>query len=208
LSLPPLPSLDEIKDADEEFWRWVFRTNDSGNHPLKISNRGKAQTQSGRILILAGALSGEPKPMQRDRRLEIAKGIDYIFVPADNCVYTKADGDGVAEQTLVDNANRDNSSGTGNVQLNGNSLALNLLPGHPFSPQLDIQKRIKGSGKSKNGEGWTNNTPPRNTIAASACHYAIIHAKTLRINDTIRITGEAGTGIDVTYTVTSTVRSK
>jgi hypothetical protein len=102
---------------------------------------------------------------------------------------------------LVDNANRDNSSGTGNVLLNGNSIALNLLPGHPFSPQLDIQKRIKGSGKSKNGEGWTNNTPPRNTIAASACHYAILRAGTLRKNDTIRISGEVGTGIDVTYNV-------
>ena len=209
MSSPPLPSLDEIKDADEEFWRWVFRQSDGANsHPLKISNRGKAQTQSGRILILAGALSGEPKPMRRDRRLEIPKGIDFVFVPADNCVYTKADKDGVNEQALVDSANLDNSSGTGNVQLNGNSLALNLLPGHSFRPELDIQKRIKGTGKSKNGEGWTNNNPPRNTIAASACHYAIIHAKTLRVNDTIKITGEAGTGIDVTYTVTSTVHSK
>ena len=108
MSSPPLPSLDEIKDADEEFWRWVFRQSDGANsHPLKISNRGKAQTQSGRILILAGALSGEPKPMRRDRRLEIPKGIDFVFVPADNCVYTKADKDGVNEQALVDSANLD-----------------------------------------------------------------------------------------------------
>ena len=196
-----LPSLNEIKDADEEFWRWIFRENDGGNHPLKISNGGKAQTQIGRILIIAGALAGEPNPMPRNRSLEIPQDVDYIFAPADNCVYTKVDGDGADEQALVDNANRDNSSGTGNVLLNGNSIALNLLPGHPFSPQLDIQKRIKGSGKSKNGEGWTNNTPPRNTTAASACHYAIIRASTLRKNDTIRITGEAGTGIDVTYNV-------
>jgi hypothetical protein len=196
-----LPSLDEIKDADEEFWRWIFRENDGGNHPLKVSNGGKAQTQIGRILIIAGALSGEPNPMPRNRSLEIPQGVDYIFAPADNCVYTKVDGDGADDQALVDNANRDNSSGTGNVLLNGNSIALNLLPGHPFSPQLDIQKRIKGSGKSKNGEGWTNNTPPRNTIAASACHYAILRAGTLRKNDTIRISGEVGTGIDVTYNV-------
>jgi hypothetical protein len=207
LSLPPLPSLNEIKDADEEFWRWVFSTDDGRNHPLKISNRGRAQRQSGRILIIAGAFSGEANPMRRERALEIPRGVDFIFVPADNCVYTKADGDGVDEQALVDNANRDNSSGTGNVFLNGNSLALNQLLGHPFSPQLDIQKRIEESGKSKKGEGWTNNTPPRNTIAASACHYAIIHARTLRVNDTITITGEVGTGIDVTYTVTSTVYS-
>lgn len=197
-----MPSLDEIKDADEEFWRWVFTKNDGGNHPLKTSNGGKAQTRSGRMLIIAGALSGEPNPMPRDRSLEIPRqGIDYIFVPADNCVYTRADGDGADERALVDNANRDMASGTGNVSVNGNSLALNLLPGHPFKPQLDIQKRIKGSGKSKNGEGWTNNMPPRNTIAASACHYAIIRSSALKSKDTIRITGEAGTGIDVTYTV-------
>jgi hypothetical protein len=202
-----LPSLDEIKDADEEFWRWVFSKDDNDNHPLKISGRGSAQTRKGRILILAGALSGEPDQIEKKRSLEIPEGIDYIFVPADNCVYTKADGDGVTEEALIDNANRDNSSGTGNVSLKGNNLALNLLPGHAFRPELDIQKRIQGSGKSKKGEGWTNSTAPRNTIAASACHYAIIRASTLRKNDTIQITGEAGTGINVIYTVTSTVHS-
>jgi hypothetical protein len=202
-----LPSLDEIKDADEEFWRWVFKKEDDTTHPLKTSGGGTAQTQSRRILIIAGALSGERNPIRRNRSLEIPEGIDYIFVPADNCVYTKADGDGVDEEALIDNANRDMTSGRGNVSVNGTSLALNLLPGHPFRPQLDIQKRIRDSGKSKNGEGWTNNTPPRNTIAASACHYAIIRASALRRNDTISITGEQGTGIDVTYTVTSTVHS-
>lgn len=207
-ALPPLPSLDEIKDADEEFWRWVFHERDGENiHPLKISKDGKAQTVVGRMLILAGALSGEPNPRPRRRKLEIPEGIDFIFVPADNCLYTNADGDGNDKQALIDNANRDNSSGTGNVQLNGNSLALNLLPGHAFEPDLDIQQRIIGTGKSKNGEGWTNSKPPGNTIAASACHYAIIHARSLRTNDKIRITGEAGTGIDVTYTVTSTVHT-
>jgi hypothetical protein len=202
-----LPSLNEIKDADEEFWRWVFRDSDGESHPLKISKGGKAQTKIGRMLIIAGALSGEPAQKKRERSLEIPQDIDYIFVPADNCVYTQADGDGENEQALVDNANRDMASGTGNVSVNGNNLALNLLPGHPIRPQLNIQERIKGSGKSKNGEGWNNNMPPGDTLAASACHYALIRARTLRINDTIKITGELGTGIDVTYTVTNTVYS-
>ena len=195
-----LPSLDEIKDADEEFWRWVFSQNDGSNHPVKISSGGKAQTKSGRILIIAGALSGQPNPIQMNRSLQIPpQGIDYIFVPADNCVYTQADGDGGDAGALVGNANRDMASGTGSVSVNDNSQALNLLPGHPFT--LDIQKCIKESGKSKNGEGCTSNTPPGGTLAASACHYALIRATALRSNDKIRITGEAGTGIDVTYTV-------
>jgi len=203
LSLPPLPSLDEIKEADEEFWRWVFREDDDDKHPLKVSG-DMAQIQSGRVLVLAGALSDEPEPKRRERSLKIPpQGIEYIFVPADNCVYTKADGDGANEQVLINNANRDMASGTGNVSLNGNSLALNLLPGHAFRPELNIQKRIKGSGKSKNGEGWDDNKPPGDTIAASACHYAIIRAGSLRKDDKIIITGEPGTEIDVTYTVFS-----
>lgn len=194
------PSLDEIKEADEEFWRWVFSENDGNNHPVKISNNGKAQRRKGRMLIIAGALSGERNPKPRNRSLEKPpQGIDYIFVPADNCVYTQADGDGADAQTLIDNANRDMASGTGNVSVNDNSQALNLLPGHSF--RLDIQKCIDESGKSKNGEGCTNNSPSRDTLAASACHYALISATTLRSNDKIRITGERGTGIDVTYTV-------
>jgi hypothetical protein len=201
LSLPPLPSLDEIKEADEEFWRWIFRENDGNNHPLKVDGGGMAQTQSGRMLILAGAISGEKKPKPRTRSLKIPRGIDYIFVPADNCVYTQADGDGANDRVLVDNANRDMTTGTGNVSVNGNSQALNLLPGHAFRPKLDIQKRIQETGKAKKGEGWKNTTAPRDTLAASACHYAIILPGALRSQDRIRITGEVGTGIDVTYVV-------
>jgi hypothetical protein len=166
---------------------------------LKISNGGKAQTIHKRILIIAGARPGD---VAKNRSLKIPSGIDYIFVPADNCVYTKADGDGQTEQVLIDKANTDMASGTGNVSVNGNNQALNLLPGHSFMPELNILKRIDKTGNSRKGEGWKNNAPPpRETLAAAASHYAIIRANSLRNGDKIRITGEQGTNIDVTYTV-------
>ena len=192
-------SLDEIKDADEEFWRWVFREKDGNNHPLKISGGGKAQTIHRRILILAGAL---PRDVAKNRSLQIPNGIDYIFVPADNCVYTNADGDGQNAQVLIDRANADMDTGTGSVFVNDNKQALNLLPGHSFTPELNILERIDKTGNSGKGEGWKNNVPPpRETIAAAACHYAIIRANSVRNPDKIRITGEEGSNIDVTYTV-------
>jgi hypothetical protein len=194
-----LPTPNEIKEVDEEFWRWIFRENDGPNHPLKISNGGKAQTQFRRILIIAGSLPGEgPK----DRSLQIPAGIEFIFVPADNCVYTEADSDGRG-QKLIDDADKDMAKGTGNVSVNGNNQPLEPpLPGHSFSPPLDIQQCITGTGKAKNGEGCTKGIPPGRTEAAAACHYAIIRANTLKSGDIIRIAGRKGEGIDgVTYTV-------
>lgn len=193
------PSLNDLKDADEEFWRWVFREEDGENHPLKISKNRKAQIEYKRILIIAGALTGDKE--KKTRSLKIPNGIDYIFVPADNCVYTNADKDGPNEEALIDRANADMASGRGNVTVNDNNQAVNLLPGHSFDPHLNILKRIDKTGNSGKGEGWKNNMPPGQTIAAAASHYAIIRADTLRNGDKIRITGEQGTDIDVTYTV-------
>jgi hypothetical protein len=188
--------LNELKEADEEFWRWIFRKNNGPNHPLEISNGGKAQTQFRSILIVAGSLPGVgPK----NRSLQIPAGIESIFVPADNCVYTEADSDG-SGQELIDKANSDMAKGTGNVSVNGKAQTVELLSGHPFS--LNIQQCIDGTGKSKNGEGCKNGTPPRETReAAAACHYAIIRANTLKSGDIIRITGRKGEDVDVTYNV-------
>jgi hypothetical protein len=188
--------LNEIKEADEEFWRWIFRENDGPNHPLEISNDGKAQTQFRSILIVAGSLPGDgPK----NRSLEIPASLESIFVPSDNCVYTEADSDG-SGQELIDKANSDMAKGTGNVSVNGEAQTVELLSAHPFS--LDIQHCINGTGKTKKGEGCENGTPPHETMgAAAACHFAIIPAHTLKSGDIVRITGRKGEDIDVTYYV-------
>ena len=75
----------QIEDADEEFWRWIFRENDGPDHPLKISNDGKAQIQRGPLLILAGSL---PDDIPKNRTLDKHPNIEYIFVPGENCVCT------------------------------------------------------------------------------------------------------------------------
>ncbi len=188
------PAPDEIKEADEEFWRWIFRENDGPNHPLKISNGGKAQTRLRRMLIVAGSL---PDNGKKERSLQIPGGVDFIFVPADNVVCTVADGDGPADQDLINNTDKDIRGGSGKVSVNGNPQTVDLLEPHLFT--VNIQECISGTGKNKMGEGCTKGTPPRQTRAAAACHYAIIRADTLKSGDTITVNGRGN--IDVTYKV-------
>jgi hypothetical protein len=192
-----------VKEADKEFWSWIFRENDGPNHPLKISNGGKAQIQHGRMLIVAGSLQGHGK---KERSLRIPAGIDFIFVPADNIVCTEADTDGNTDQDLINNANNEISGGTGKVLVNRNPQRVDLLEPHVY--RLNIQNCIAGTGKNGMGEGCTKGTPPGETRAASACQYAIISANALKplskrrfrmSGDIIRITGRGD--IDVTYKV-------
>ncbi|HJU84889.1 MAG TPA: hypothetical protein VJ551_00205 [Nitrososphaeraceae archaeon] len=190
-------SLDDIKEAHEEFWRWVFSTRDGPGHPVKITN-GSADRTFNRILILAGALSGDAQ--RKIRPLQIPDGnVDYIFVPADNCVYTRADRDGNNDRELIDKANIDMTTGKGSVWINDHIQEVNLLPGHEFD--LNIQYCIENTGNSKRGEGCQNGTPPRETRAAAACHYALIDTRSLKRRDIIKILGETNSSINVTYMV-------
>lgn len=201
-----VPTQNEIIDAHKEFWRWIFRVDDGSNHPLKISNNGMAHTtQHGRLLIVAGSL---PDDMRRNRLLQIPAGSEYIFVTAENCVYTEADGDGQSDQDLLNKANQDMTDSRAKVLVNNVQQSINRLSGHMFSPLLDIQKCITGAGKSGRGEGCMSGTPPGPTKAAAACDYAIIRADTLRSGHTIKIEGIGRAGpnqvpgrIDVTYRV-------
>ena len=204
MSLPPR---NEIQDAHEEFWRWIFRENDGPNHPLKISNNGRAQIQHRRLLIVAGSL---PDNIPKTRSLQIPTGVDNIFVPGENCVYSQADGDGNTDQELLDKANRDMADSAAKVLVNGQQQTISRLPGHTFDPPLNIQNCIGETGKSRQGEGesCTIGRAPRETKAAAACDYAIIRADTLKSGDIIKIEGKgrAGTNetpgrIDVTYNV-------
>jgi hypothetical protein len=203
LSLPN----NQIVEAHEEFWRWVFREDDGPNHPLKASNNGRAQIQRGRLLILAGSL---PDSVQRNRLLQIPNGVDNIFVPAENCVYTEADGDGQSNQELIDKANKDMDDSQGEVWVNQDKQKLERLPAHAFDPLLKIERCIDGAGKVGSGEGESCRTgsPPGPTKAAASCDYAIIPANTLKSGYKIRIKGIGRAGpnqkpgrIDVTYEV-------
>lgn len=199
-----VPTQNEIEDAHKEFWHWIFRVNDGSNHPLKLSNSGRAQTtQHGRLLIIAGSL---PDNVRRNRLLQIPAGIEYIFVPGENCVYTEADGDGRSDRDLLDKANQDMTNSQASVLVNNAPQPINKLAGHKFS--LDIQKCIAGAGKSGKGEGCMSGTPPGPTKAAAACDYAIIPADSLKNGDTIKIEGigraapaQTPGDIDVTYRV-------
>jgi hypothetical protein len=200
-----MPTPNQIKDANEEFWRWIFREDDNSDHPLKRSNNRTAQIQRDSLLIVAGSL---PDNMQRNRLLQILSGIEYVFVPAENCVYTEADNDGQTDQVLIDKANQDMLDSRARVLVNNVQQPINRLPGHTFSPPLDIQKCISGTGKSGRGEGCMSGGPPGPTRAAAACDYAIIRANTLRSGDTIKIEGVGRAApnqvrgrIDVTYRV-------
>ena len=202
-----LPTRNQIQDAHEEFWRWIFRENDGPNHPLKISNDRMAQVQFRSLLIVAGSL---PDNIQRNRLLQIPPGIEYIFAPAESCLYTEADTDGQTDQVLVDKANKDMTDSKGTVSVNNSPQTINRLPGHTFSPPLNIEKCIAGAGKSGKGEGesCTTNMTPGVTKAAAACDYAIIPTNTLKSGYTIRIQGIGRAGpnqqpghIDVTYRV-------
>jgi hypothetical protein len=203
-----LPTPNQIKDADEEFWRWVFREDDEPiRHPLKVTKNGKAQIQLGRLLIVAGSL---PDNIPRNRLLEIPPGVDFIFVPGENCVYTEADKDGQTDQALIDKANDDMTDSRARILVNGVEQTIRRLPGHTFSPPLDIQKCIGGAGKLGKGEGESciKGNPPRQTRAAAACDYAIIPANTLKSQDIIKIEGIGRAGpnqepgrIEVTYKV-------
>ena len=205
MSLPPP---NQIEDADDEFWRWIFRENDGPNHPLKISNNGTAQIQLGSLLIVAGSL---PDNIPKNRLLQIDPGIEYVFVPAENCVYTEADMDGQTEQDLVDKANKDMTDSRGKVSVNNVQQTLNRLPAHTFSPPLIIEKCIAGAGNSGKGEGESctkNMAPGATKAAAAACDYAIIPANTLKSGSVIKIEGVGRAGentapqrIEVTYNV-------
>jgi hypothetical protein len=199
-----MPTSNQIKDAHEELWRWIFREDDGVDHPLKRSNR-TAQIQHDSLLIVAGSL---PDNTPRNRLLQIPSGIEYVFVPGENCVYTEADNDGQTDPVLIGKANQDMLDSRARVLVNNVQQPINRLPGHAFSPPLDIQKCISGTGKSGRGEGCSSGGPPRSTRAAAACDYAIIRANTLRSGDIIKIegTGRAGPNqergrIDVTYRV-------
>jgi hypothetical protein len=199
-----VPTRKEIEDAHKEFWHWIFRVNDGSNHPLKLSNNGRAQTtQHGSLLIVAGSL---PDSVPRNRLLQIPAGIEYIFVPGENCVYTMADNDGQSNRDLLDKANQDMTNSRAKVLVNSRPQQINRLAGHTFS--LDIQKCITGAGKSGRGEGCTSGTAPGPTNAAAACDYAIIPADSLGSGHTIKIEGIGRAGpnqqpgtIDVTYRV-------
>jgi hypothetical protein len=201
-----MPTPNQIQDANEEFWRWIFREDDGGNHPLKKSNDRTAQIQHDSLLILAGSL---PDNMQRNRLLQLSSGIEYVFVPAENCVYTEADNDGQTDQVLIDKANQDMLDSGAKVLVNDVPQPISRLAGHTFSPRLDIQKCISGTGKSGRGEGCSiSGRAPGPTRAAAACDYAIIRANSLRSGDRIKIEGrgrappdQAPGRINVTYRV-------
>ena len=101
--------------------------------------------------IVAGSLPdyGQPKLCL----LQIPPGIDNVFVPAENCVYTYADGDGETDEELIDKANRDMADSKGRVWVKDEEQTLGRLSGHTFSPPLKIEKCIAGAGKSEKGEG-------------------------------------------------------
>jgi hypothetical protein len=165
---------------------------------VKITN-GPAHRTFNRILILAGALSGDAQKKIRPLRIPDGNVDSIIFVPADNCVYTLADRDGNNDRELIDKANIDMTTGKGSVWINGNIQEVDLLPGHVFD--LDIQYCIENAGNSKRGEGCQNGTPPGETRAAAACHYALIDARSLKRRDIIKILGEPNSSINVTYMV-------
>jgi hypothetical protein len=186
------PSLNEIIAAHERFWNWIFSVDDGANHPWKISGGGTAQIQVGRMLLVAGSL---PRDAPKNRTLQLnPDSIDYIFVSADDCICTTADGDGQSDQELINKAKIDNK---GIVSVNGNNQTLYRLPEHTF--QLNIQKCIAGTGRTRNGEGCGMGGPPGRTRAASGGFYAIIRSNMLKTGDIIRIVGIGGS--DVTYSV-------
>jgi hypothetical protein len=202
-----LPTQDEIKRADKEFWRWVFREADGVNHPLKKSDKNiTAQTQLGSLLIVAGSFADNK---QKKRLLKIPPDIKNVFVTAENCLYTYADSDGSTVKDLIDKADRDMVDSQGKVFVNGKEQKPERLSGHAFS--LDIQHCIASAGKSGKGEGKSciQGKPPGDTTAAAACDYIIIRADTLNTGDKIETKGvgragpkttEKGT-INVIYTV-------
>jgi hypothetical protein len=189
-----LPAQNQIEDAHQEFWRWIFRMKDGPNHPLKVSNNGSAQLQRGKLLIVAGSL---PDNIQKNRLLQIPPSIEYVFVPAESCVYSDADRDGKGQE-LIDKANNDMADSEGKVLVNDKKQNIDRLPAHTFSPLLKIQECIDGAGKSGKGEGesCTKGNPPGDTEAAAACDYAIIPANALKSGDMIRIQGVGRAGLD------------
>lgn len=202
------PTQDKIEDAHEEFWRWVFREKNDDNHPLKISSGDQtAQIQRGSLLIVGGSF---PDNKPKNRLLQIPPGVDNVFVPAENCVYTDADGDGDTHEKLIEKAEEDMKDSEAEVWINDKEQEIRRLSGHAFSRPLYIQECIEGAGHSGKGEGQSciDGNPPGPTKAAAACDYAIISADTLKNGDIIKIKGIGRAGpnkeqghIDVTYKV-------
>ena len=191
--IPPPPH-NEI-ETHERYWNWIFSVDDGPTHPLKISSGGEAQESFGNVLIVAGSLRGDGR---KERSLRIDAGIERIFVPAESVVYTEADGDGPIDQDLLNNVQNDirGAEGIAYVLLNDSHQKPNFLGPHLFS--LNIQKCIKGTGRSGVGEGCTNGTPPGITRAAAACYYVFIPTDNLKTGSRIELRGR---DINVTYTV-------
>ena len=187
---------DQIKAAHEGFWNWIFEENDGPNHPLNVSQGGEAYKQLGNMLIVAGSLQGAG---QKDRSLRIPKGVESIFVPADNVVCTKSEGDGSTDQELITKANSDIQGAAGNVgiSVNDNPQKVDLLEPHLFT--LNIKRMIDGTCRNENGQPTLRGRqPPIDTMAAAACYYAVVPAKDLASGDRIKVSGR---NINVTYTV-------
>jgi hypothetical protein len=205
LSVPMSDS--DVKVVHEEFWRWVFRKEDGPNHPLKISDGGEAQIEHGSVLIVGGSL---PDSIPKNRILKIPQDIEYIFIPAENCVYTEADGDGETDQELLDKANRDMMDSKARVSVNEAEQKIRRLSAHMFSSPLKVEQCISGAGNSGKGEGQgcIKNSAPGETRAAAACDCVIMSASSLKSQDIIKIEGIGRAGadkepgrIDITYKV-------
>jgi hypothetical protein len=194
-----LPTPTQIRVAHEAFWNWIFRENDDANHPLNVSgHRPAPQERLDNILILAGSL---PDNVSKERSLQIPEGdIEYIFVPADNCVETAADAETNGTPSNLDLINTitndiRGAEGIADVLVDGRSKGVTLLEPHLFS--LSIQKVIKGTGRNGKGEGTQRGRqPPILTMAVAACYYAILSRN--EWGKEIKIKGR---NIEVTYTL-------
>jgi hypothetical protein len=191
-----MPTPTQIRVAHEAFWNWIFRENDGPNHPLNVSGRRPApQERLDNILLLAGSL---PDNVKKERSLQIPEDIEYIFVPADNCVDTAADADTNGTPSnleLINSITNDirGAEGKADVLVDGTSKGVTLLEPHLFS--LNIQKEIMGTGRNGKGEGTPRGRQaPILTMAVAACYYAILSR-----NDWGKEIKIKGRNIEVTY---------
>jgi hypothetical protein len=151
--------LSAVQKIHQEWWDWIFSTNDNSSHPLR-GNHAVKKASTGEYL-LAGAL---PNAGTQRRRIKISEGAK-VFVPVDNVLCTEREGDPKPLDTACAEPDTDGAQGRVSATLNGNPLKVDRIKAHSFS--LNIRKRINGTRKSKTGD-------PLGTTDAAADGYYVI----------------------------------
>jgi hypothetical protein len=179
--------LSAVRKIHQEWWEWIFSTDDNNSHPLR-GNHSVKRASTGEYL-LAGTLPNAGTPR---RRIKIPEGAK-VFVPVDNVLCTEKEGDPRPLDRECAEPDADGAKGRVSATLNGNPLKVDRIRSHSFS--LNIKKRINGTRRNGTGD------PLGITEAAADGYYAMFDVPTFPKEKNYHELKIVGRDIEVIYQI-------